>query len=142
MVQAKDTCGVMSIAAPPWVVSELNQKARSLRGLDPKRLGDVRELVVLLFDAGGEVGGSAHIDNLPGRFQSRRNGGIGRDHGPDICGDSLAQRIRHSARTEHTDQTVEPKKWEASLGDGGNSGRDPDPLAAGHRENLELVVLD
>jgi hypothetical protein len=83
---------------------------------------------VLLFDAGGEFGGSAHIDNLSGCSQSRCDGGIGRDHGPDIGGDALAQPIRHFARTEEADQTVEPEKWESSLGDGRNSGRDPDPL--------------
>jgi hypothetical protein len=72
------------------MLSELNQKAMLLRGLDPKCLGDVRELVVLFFDAGGEFGGSGYIDNLPGCFQSRRDGGIGRDHGPDVGSDSLA----------------------------------------------------
>ena len=112
--------------------------ATLLRGLDPQRLGDVRKLVVLLLDAGGEFGGSAHIDDLSGRAQSRRDGGIGRDHGPDIGGDALAQRIRHSARTEQADQTVEPEKREAGLGDVGIAGAIPTRLRLVTASTLSL----
>src|SRR6476659_2739159 len=96
--------GALARACPmsATVMSPLSKESwpqRLLRGLDPQCLGDVRELVVLLLDAGGEFGGSAHIDDLSGRRQSRCNGGIGRDHGPDIGGDALAQRIPHTART-------------------------------------------
>jgi hypothetical protein len=76
-------------------------------GLDPERFGNRSELVTHLLDAGSEFGRAANIDNLAGRFQSSRNGGIGGDNGLDVGGDALAQRARHSGRTEDADEAVQ-----------------------------------
>jgi hypothetical protein len=55
-------------------------------------------VVAHLLDAGSEFGRAADIDDLAGRFQSSRNGGIGGDNGLNVVGDALAQRCQSFGR--------------------------------------------
>ena len=53
-----------------------------------------------------------------------RDGGIGRDHRPDVGSDVLAQCARHAARAVDADQAVHAEVREARLGHGRHVGGD------------------
>src|SRR4051794_18754470 len=97
-----------------------NPLLRLLRGLDPEPLGDVGKLVAHLLDARRELGGPANVDDLRGCGKPLRDGRIGRNDGPNVGGDAVAQRVRHAARAIDADQAVHAEERKARLGDGWN----------------------
>src|SRR5919201_2269075 len=133
------------MTAPPPVISAALPSTRfmlapSLSRNDAELFGGGSNARALLLDRGVEFSRADEVGKLPSVVESRRNRGVGADL-LDVGRDVLAQRERHSRRTEKSHQSVEREVGIARLAGRRHIRQDRCANAVGHGQQLDLAGL-
>src|SRR6516164_6396789 len=131
----------MPRAAPVMTMTFPSTFMVSLRRLDAEILGNGRDLLPLLLRCLTEFRRPANVEDLSGCHEPLADHRIGSNDRANICGDALANFIRHVGWPEQADETIKGELAVARLLDRGNVGRGGSAHAISDCQQLDFSGL-